>query len=100
MQRLDDARSARRYAGGVDEVWALANDGRVEVVVVEDGYRMAVRIDEHRQLHPAEDREAPDVVDDIVDDTIELVLRTGGRAVIVGDGELEAHGRIAAVLRY
>lgn len=97
---LDEARSMRRYAGGLDEIWSLAADGRVNLVVVEDGYRVAARIDEHHQLHPTADVEAPDVIDDVVDELIEQVLRQGGEAVIVADGELAEHGRIAAVLRY
>ena len=40
------------------------------------------------------------MIDDIVDETIEAVLRHDGTAVIVADGELVDHARIAAVLRY
>ncbi len=100
LARLDEARSARRYASGIDEMWALANDGRVELVVAEEGYRVAARLGDHHQLVPADDAEAPDVVDDVVDDTIEHVLRCGGEAVLVPDGDLSAHGRIAGILRY
>ena len=99
IEALAHARSTRRAAGGIDEIWPLANEGRVETLVVEKGYAMAARIlGDH--LEPAEDREAPDVIDDIIDETIEAVLRHSGNAVIVPDGELVAHGRIAAVLRY
>jgi hypothetical protein len=35
-----------------------------------------------------------------VDELIEAVLRHGGKAVVVNDGQLETHQRIAAVLRY
>lgn len=100
LTELDEARSSRRYAGGLDEIWSLAADGRVGLVVVEDGFRVAARIDERHQLHPTTEVEAPDVVDDIVDELIEQVLRQGGDAVIVADGELAQHGRIAAALRY
>jgi len=51
-------------------------------------------------LEPAEDREHPDVVDDLVDDLVETVLAKGGRAVFVDDGILARDGRVAAVLRY
>jgi hypothetical protein len=100
MSRLDEARSNNRFAGGLDEVWSLANDGRVSVLVVEEGFAVAARVAADGQLRPTADREAPDVIDDIVDDTIEAVLRHGGSAVIVADGELAASNRIAAVLRY
>lgn len=100
LARLDEARSARRYAGGLDEIWSLATEGRVDLVVAEDGFRVAARIDELHRLHPTGEVEAPDVIDDVVDELIEHVLRQGGEAVIVGDGELADHGRVAAVLRY
>ena len=77
----------------------MAVDGRVATLVVEDRYAIAARI-VNGQLEHADDREAPDVIDDIVDETIEAVLRHDGTAVIVADGELAAHDRIAAVLRY
>ena len=40
------------------------------------------------------------MIDDAVDELIEMVLRTGGDAVMVPDGELADHERLAAVLRY
>jgi hypothetical protein len=100
LARLDEARSTRRFAGGIDEVWSLAHDGRVELVAVEEGYRVAARLGEHHQLVPTDDVEAPDVVDDVVDDVIEHVLRCGGEAVLLPDGDLASFGRIAATLRY
>jgi hypothetical protein len=100
MEQLDSAISAHRYAGGIDEIWPLANEGRVELLVVEDDYQLAARLDDNHQLQPTDDREAADVNDDVVDDTIEAVLRHGGQAVFVGDGVLDDHQRIAAILRY
>jgi hypothetical protein len=100
LQRLDVARSSRRYAGGVQEIWPLANDGRIDTLVVEDGHALPARITDDGQLDPSEEVTAPDVVDDIVDETIEAVLRHGGRVVVTEPGELAAHHHIAAVLRY
>lgn len=99
LQAISDARSARRFAGGINEIWSLARDGRIDTLVVEEGYAVAVRIvGDH--LDPADDPEAPDVIDDIVDDVIEDVLRNNGRTIIVPDGHLAAYDRIAAVLRF
>ena len=97
---LEHARSTCRYAGGIDEIWPLANDGRVELLVVEDTYALAARMDHNLQLQRADDREAPDVIDDVIDDTIEAVMRRGGNVVIVADNDLRDHDRIAAVLRF
>jgi len=100
MTRLDQAVSTSRYAGGINEIWPLANEGRVDTLIVEEDYAMSARIDHNSQLHPADDADHPDVNDDIIDDTIEAVLRNGGSAVITAPAALKQHQRIAAILRY
>lgn len=99
MRRLDEARSARRFAGGIDEVWTLAHDGRVQLLVVEEDFDHPARLVRGR-LVAADDREAPGVIDDAVDELIEAVLRMGGEAVLVPADTLADHDRVAAVLRY
>ena len=88
------------YAGGIHEVWSLANEGRVDTIVVENGFRLPARIGGNHELLPADDPHHPEVNDDIVDDTIESVLLSGGNAVIVSDGALADVERVAAILRY
>jgi hypothetical protein len=100
LARLDQARSTNRYAGGIHEVWSLANEGRVDTIVVENGFRLPARIGGNHELLPADDPHHPEVNDDIVDDTIESVLLSGGNAVIVSDGALADVERVAAILRY
>lgn len=99
LGRLEQARSSHRYAGGIDEVWSLANDGRVDLVLVEESFEVAAEISPDRQLL-LDTSAGQQAVDDIVDDTIEAVLLRGGRAVVVPDDSLVSHDRIAAVLRY
>jgi len=96
---LGVARDQHRYAGGLDEVWDLAQEGRVELLVVEDDYEVAARVRDGR-LEPAKDTWSPDVVDDVIDELIETVLRKGGRAVMVPSGDLADSDRVGAVLRY
>ena len=100
MTRLDQAMSTSRYAGGIDEIWPLANEGRIDTLIVEENYAMPARIDRNSQLHPADDPDHPDVNDDIIDDAIEAVLRHGGSTVITAPAALEQHQHIAAILRY
>lgn len=100
MNQLDDARSTNRYAGGIQEIWPLAHDGRIATLVVETDYTLPARVDHNNQLHPATDPHHPDVNDDIIDDTIETVLLHGGTTIIVNGGTLTDHEHIAAVLRY
>jgi hypothetical protein len=99
FSQLDRARSAKRYAAGVDEVWPLASEGRVDLLVVEDDYALSARIDENGHLHPTEERHR-NVTDDVVDEIIEAVLQNGGHTALVDPSTLEEHGRIAAVLRF
>jgi Bacterial archaeo-eukaryotic release factor family 3 len=103
--RLEQAKSSARFAGGIDEIWPLAKDGRVELLIVEESYSLAVRLAENEQLRRAPDPDAPDVVDDIIDEVIEEVLLQGGQVVFVADESLVAstgsgEDRIAAILRF
>ncbi len=100
LSQLEHARSTNRYAGGIDEIWPLANDGRIDTLVVETSYTLAARIDHNDQIVPADDPTHPEVHDDIIDDTIETVLQHGGTTIIVNDDALDAGQRIAAILRY
>lgn len=99
LAAIDDARSARRLSAGIEDVWPLATAGRIDLLVVEESYSLPVRLGPHH-LEPVDDPREPGVVDDIVDETIENVLRNGGRTVVVPDASLAQHDRIAAVLRY
>jgi len=96
---LDRARGARRLAGGIDEVWPLAVEGRGALLVVEEGFAPAARLD-GPHLVPADDAAALGVVDDVADELVEAVLKAGGRVTFVPDGTLEEVGRVALELRY
>jgi hypothetical protein len=101
LVQVDRARSARRLATGIVEAWQLANQGRGSVLVVEEGYEYPALLGEDpTDVRPAADAKAPGVVDDLVDEMIELVLARGGRVVIVPDGSLADHGRVALTLHY
>lgn len=101
LHRLDQARGRRKLASGLDEVWSLAEESRVEMLVVERNYAVPVRL-EGAHLVPVDEAEieAPDVVDDAVDDLIEAVALRRGEVVIVPDGVLAPFDRVAAVLRF
>lgn len=67
VARLDDARSADRYAGGIAEIGPLAHDGRIDTHVVEAAYAMAARVEEHGQVQTADEPHHPDVHDDTIE---------------------------------
>ncbi|MER5551868.1 chemotaxis protein [Streptomyces sp. NPDC002793] len=103
LDRLDTARGAKSFTGGLDEVWAAAREGRVAVVAVEEHFQQVVRVtDNHLQaVDPADVAPEEDGIrEDIVDELIETVLDNGGEAVFVADDSLAGHGRIAAALRF
>jgi hypothetical protein len=101
LDQLAAAVSRHRSASTLGQVWRLARLGQGAVLVVEDGYHQPARINDSGLLDlDVADTEAPDVLDDAVDEVIETVIAKGGRVVFVEDGALSAHGRIAMILRY
>jgi hypothetical protein len=101
LGELEQARGARRYAAGIGEAWPLAAGGRVALLVVEEGFAYPARVDPvTNAVEPAPDVAAPDVVDDLVDETIEAVLGARGRVVLVPDGTLAGAGGIALAVRW
>jgi hypothetical protein len=98
---LERSGGGPRYASGVGEVWMLANQGRGDLLLVEEGFEYPARVDPVTgEAVFADDRDAPGVVDDLVDEVIEAVLAKRGRCHIVPDGHLAEHDRIAMKLRY
>jgi hypothetical protein len=96
---LEAAVSANRYASGVDQVGRALRRAQGATLLVEEGYRRAARINgDGLTLEWAEDVAARDVVDDVVDESIEAVFERGGRVVFYPDGELARHQRIALIL--
>ncbi|MFE9397441.1 chemotaxis protein [Streptomyces flavidovirens] len=107
MRGLDEARSGKRYSAGAQDVWQAAGEGRVALLVVEEGLRVTARPDtvegaERATLTLLEPEEAgvPGAEEDIIDSLVETVLSADGEVIFVPDESLaDAHG-IAAALRY
>ena len=97
LAKLDDAMSGKRFAGGIDEVWRLAQTGRIDHLFVEEDFRYpAIADDYHVEAAADDDPEAVNAVDL----TIARVLRTKGEVTFVAEGKLTEHRRIAAALRW
>lgn len=104
QRALDEARSGKRYAAGVQDVWQAAWEGRVALLVVEEGLRVTARPETVEGAERATltllDAEATGAEADIIDSLVETVLAADGEVIFVPDGALaDAHG-IAAALRY
>jgi len=101
LSELDKAIGERKSASTIGEVWRLAKEGRGHLLLVEEDFHFPAKVDETgNHLAPADDVTAPDVMDDAVDEIIETVLSKQGRVVFLENGQLEAHQRIALILRY
>ncbi|MFD4986794.1 hypothetical protein [Streptomyces sp. NPDC058374] len=104
LAALDDARSAKRFSGGLAEVWSVVADRRASLLLVEENFAAAGRIDAERQLHPVElpdEGPPPEGVEtDIVDTLVETALDGDAEVRFVPDGTLTEDGRVAAVVRY
>ena len=88
-----------RVAIGIDDAWDQAAIGGGDTLLVEESYECAARITESGLEHTS-DRDAPDVVDDVVDELIELVIARGGRVQIVPDGRLELGGPLVLLTHH
>ena len=108
LQRLEDAVGANRAAFGIDEVWAAAQTGRVDLVLAEENFHYpAVKNDAGNDglthLQAAENQ--ADAIE-AVDEIIETVLQNSGDVTFFEAGRLSNNARlpqqaaIAAILRY
>ncbi len=101
LSEMDKAVGERKSASTIGEVWRLAHEGRGHLLLVEKDFYFPARVDETgMHLIPAEDVTAPEVLDDAVDEIIEAVMSKQGKVVFLENGQLEAHQRIALILRY
>jgi hypothetical protein len=101
IDELERAGGAARHISGVTETWTLANQGRGDLLLVEESFEYPAYVDPNNgQVTGTDDRDRPGVIDDLVDEIIEVVLARGGRCHIVPDGSLAGYDRIAMKLRY
>jgi hypothetical protein len=111
VERIGQAQGRRALAAGLEEVWQVSREGRIDLLAVEESYQRAVRVTD-RHLVPVEPEGAAasavsasagsgaPIVEDIVDEIIEAALDSNSEVAFVPDGALAAHDRIAASLRF
>ncbi len=101
LEQLDAAIGAKKFASSIGPVYQAANEGRGQLLIVEQDYHQAARVsDDGTSIALVDDPTAPDVLDDAVDEIIEMVISKGGRVRFVDDGVLDAHERIVLTTRY
>jgi len=104
--RLEEAIGPGRAALGLESVWHEAKKGRVDTLLVEEGFHQeAVMKDNGLPNGRLEINILPDaaknrLLADAVDETVNVVLQARGTVVFLPPGQLTSRGRIAAILRY
>lgn len=106
-KRVQDAVSSFSQAHGTglansDLTRSLAAilDGRVGTLLVDADKRIAGRIDrENRQIELLPDFSAPDA-EDVLDDLAEMVLRRGGKVVVIPSAYMPTDSGIASIYRF
>jgi len=97
-QRRDQGRAVH----GIEKAWLAARWERPEMLAVEQGYFQPARLTpDGDTLTPTTEMsavDAPDVLDDAVDELIEAVLARGGWVALLTDGTLPADARVALTL--
>lgn len=100
LDLLERRMGSQAAVSGVAAAWLAARHERPEMLVVDESLVIPARLSPDGDfLEPAEDPEALDVVDDIIDELIELVLRRGGWIALAEPGRLTAHDGVALTLR-
>lgn len=100
LEQLERAVGERKFVSAIGEVWRMAQEGRGDLLLVEEDFHYPGKLDENGGLVRAEDPSAPEVMEDAVDDIIETVLNKQGRVVFVENGKLDDHRQIAMTLRF
>jgi peptide chain release factor subunit 1 len=91
---------------GLDATLKALNDGRVQTLVVSDGYRAGGYTDENMNYLSAYEGDSPYgatmvVMDDVVGAAVSRAMELGGNVEIITEDEaLEEAGKIGALLRY
>lgn len=88
-----------KAAFGLLDIWNLANQGRIEVLLVEENYHQPAKFEGDQPVLVSVTNE-PYVIEDLVDETIEMVFMQKGKVYFYEDGKLKDYQRMGAILRY
>lgn len=89
----------KKSAYGILDIWNLANEGRIDTLLVEENYHQGAKFIDNQPVL-IDSTEDLYVIDDFVDEIIELVFQKKGKVYFYEDGKLKEFQRIGAILRY
>lgn len=91
----------KKGVSGIDEVWKIAQQGRIKTLLTELNFHYPAKTDETGySLISVEEKKGANVMDDAVDEIIEKVLASGGNALFYESGSLSEYDKIGAILKY
>ncbi len=88
-----------KAAFGLLDIWNLANQGRVEILLVEENYHQPAKFEGNQPVLVSETND-PYVIEDLVDEVIEIVFMQKGKVYFYENGKLKDYQKIGAILRY
>lgn len=99
LNQFKESFGYKKGAVGLLDIWNLANQGRIEILLVEESYQQPARFEGNQPVF-VNDTGDPYLIEDLVDETIELVFTQKGKVYVFEDGALKDYQRIGAILRY
>ena len=101
LNEIQNAISTRKLASGINDVWRFANEGRVNMLVVEEEYHISAASGADNNITlDISGFPDKDIMPDAVDEVAEIVVDKGGKVVFVDNGTLGKYQKLAAILRY
>lgn len=100
IQEIEEAISPAKVLTDLQEIYQASLDGRGDLLMIREDFSQAVRMTSDRTFELAEDKNAPDVVDDIVGIIAREVLSRNGRVYFTSQEDLLKIGNIVLKARY
>lgn len=98
IERIEKAIAAHHFAGGIPEVFEAAIEGRIDLLIAPEDELITAWLNDEKTQVVADGNGVE--IPDIVDETVERVLDTGGKILFLPAAEIEKYGKLAAILRY
>lgn len=102
LKLFKESVSNKNTAFGIKKVWQEAQNGRVNILLIDENFSMpgSINSDNPDLIVLAENESIPGISDDLINDLIEIVIAKGGKVIFVKPNSLEEFEHVAAILRY
>lgn len=99
---FQEAIGRMHHAFGIDTVWRVAKEGKVNELLVEEGFSVPgiVNPENDKDVIIYEKSDSPSISDDLINSLIEMVEEKGGKVIFCKPDTLKEYDRVAAILRY